>query len=71
MLAYSGDDIKQYIEDKYGFKVSYIGQVREKLSIREHENYNDSHTSPRKPTACPEEKEAAIMDALKRFGFIS
>ena len=69
---YSNDDIKQYIEDKYGFKVhsAYIGQVREKLGIREHENYNDSHTSPRKPTVCPEEKEAAIMEALKHFGFI-
>ena len=70
---YSNDDIKQYIEDKYGFKVhsAYIGQVREKLGIREHENYNDSHTSPRKPCVCPEEKEAAIMEALKHFGFIS
>ena len=69
---YSNDDIKQYIEEKYGFKVhsAYIGQVREKLGIREHENYNDSHTSSRKPCVCPEEKEAAIMDALKHFGFI-
>ncbi len=67
--AYNNDDIKQYIADKYGFKVhsAYIGQVKAKLGIREHENYNDSHTSPRKPTACPEEKEAAIMDALKHF----
>ena len=69
---YTNDDIKQYIEEKYGFKVhsAYIGQVREKLGIREHENYHDSHTSPRKPTICPEEKEAAIIEALKHFGFI-
>ena len=69
---YTNDDIKQYIEEKYGFKVhsAYIGQVREKLGIREHENYHDSHTSPRKPTVCPAEKEAAIMDALKHFGLI-
>ena len=69
---YSNDDIKQYIEEKYGFKVhsAYIGQVREKLGIREHENYNDSHNSPRKPCVCPEEREAAIMEALKHFGFI-
>ena len=69
---YSNDDIKQYIEDKYGFKVhsAYIGQVREKLGIHQHENYNDSHTSPRKPTVCPEEKEAAIIDALKHFKLI-
>ena len=69
---YTNDYIKQYIEEKYGFKVhsAYIGQVREKLGIREHENYHDSHTSPRKPTICPEEKEAAIIEALKHFGFI-
>ena len=69
---YTNDDIKQYIEEKYGFKVhsAYIGQVREKLGIQEHENYYDSHTSPRKPTVCPREKEAAIIEALKHFGFI-
>ena len=69
---YTNEDIKQYIEEKYGFKVhsAYIGQVREKLGIQEHENYYDSHTSPRKPTVCPEEKEAAIVDALKHFGLI-
>ena len=71
-VVYSNDDIKQYIEDKYGFKVhsAYIGQVREKLGIHQHENYNDSHTSPRKPTVCPAEKEAAIIDALKYFKLI-
>ena len=69
---YSNDDIKQYVEDKYGFKVhsAYIGQVREKLGVHQHENYNDSHASPRKPTVCPEEKEAAIIDALKHFKLI-
>ncbi len=71
-VVYNNDDIKQYIEDKYGFKVhsAYIGQVREKLGVHQHENYNDSHTSPRKPTVCPEEKEAAIIDALKHFKLI-
>ena len=69
---YTNEDIKQYIEEKYGFKVhsAYIGQVREKLGIWEHENYHDSHTSPRKPCVCPEEKETAILDALKHFGLI-
>ena len=64
--------IKQYIEEKYGFKVhsAYIGQVREKLGIREYENYYDSHTSPRKTNVCPEKKETAIIDALKYFGLI-
>ena len=71
--VYTNDDIKQYVEEKYGFKVhsAYIGQVRDKLGIHQHENYHDSHTSSRKPCVCPEEKEAAIIDALKHFGFIS
>ena len=56
--------------DRFKVHSAYIGQVREKLGIREHENYHDSHTSPRKPTVCPEEKELAIMDALKFFGMI-
>ena len=69
---YTNDDIKQYIEEKYGFKVhsAYIGQIREKLGIHQHENYHDSHTSPRKSCVCPQEKEAAIVDALKHFGLI-
>ena len=68
----TNEDICSFVEENYGFNVhsAYIGQVREKLGIREHENYHDSHTSPRKPTVCPEEKEAAILDALKHFGLI-
>ena len=68
----TNEDICSFVEENYGFKVhsTYIGQVREKLGIREHENYHNSHTSPRKPTVCPEEKEAAILDALKHFGLI-
>ena len=36
------DDIKAYIREKYGFEVhsAYIGQVKEKLGIRERKNYN-------------------------------
>lgn len=71
-LIPTNDDICSFVEENYGFKVhsAYIGQVKAKLGIREHENYHDSHTSPRKPTVCPEEKEAAILDALKHFGLI-
>ena len=65
------NDIKAYVEKVYGFKVhsAYIGQVKGKLGIREHENYHNSHTNPRK-TICPPEKEEAIVDALKHFGYI-
>ena len=66
------NDIKAYVKKVYGFKVhsAYIGQVKGKLGIREHENYHDSHTSSRKPTVCPAEKEAAIVDALTHFGYL-
>lgn len=64
--------IKEYIEEKYGFKVhdQYIAQVRGKLGIKAHEGYNKTEVHTRKVTICPEHKEVAIMDALKHFGFI-
>ena len=69
---YSNDDIKQYVEDKYGFKVhsAFIGQVREKLGIHQHENYRESCSDNPRVMICSEEKEAAIIDALKHFGFM-
>ena len=69
---YSNEDIKLYVEEKYGFKVhsAYIGQVREKLGIHQHENYRESQSDNPRVMVCPEEKEKAIMEALKHFGFI-
>ena len=69
---YSNDDIKEYVEDKYGFKVhsAFIGQVREKLGIHQHENYRESCSDNPRVMVCSEEKEAAIIDALKHFGFM-
>ncbi|MBO7184942.1 MAG: 23S rRNA methyltransferase [Oscillospiraceae bacterium] len=69
---YSNDDIKEYVEDKYGFKVhsAFIGQVREKLGIHQHENYRESRSDNPRIMAFSEEKEAAIIDALKHFGFM-
>ena len=69
---YTNDDIKQYIEKKYGFKVhsADIGQIREKLGIHQHENYRESQSDNPRVLVCPEEKEKAIMEALKHFGFI-
>ena len=65
------DDIKAYVREKYGFEVhsAYIGQVKEKLGIRERKNYNvgsGKHPMP----LCPPEKEEAIKDALRHFGLI-
>ena len=69
---YGNDDIKQYIEDKYGFKVhsAFIGQVREKMGIHQHENYRESCSENPRVMICSEEKEAAIIDALKHFKLI-
>ena len=68
----TNNDIKAYISDKYGFNVTsaYIGQVKAKLGIRQHENYRPAAEGGRKPCICPKPKEDAIIDALKHFNFI-
>lgn len=65
------DDIKAYVKEKYGFEVhsAYIGQVKEKLGIRERKNYNVG-SGKRPMPLCPPEKEEAIKDAFKHFKMI-
>lgn len=65
------DDIKAYVREKYGFEVhsACIGQVKEKLGIRERKNYNVGSGKYPMPL-CPPEKEEAIKDALRHFGLI-
>lgn len=62
-------NIKQYVFDKYGFKVSslYIAQVKEKCRIKERENYNKPKNDDSKQPTCPTEKEEAIKDAFRYF----
>lgn len=64
-------EIKDYVFDKHGLKVStlYISQVKAKCGIIERENYNKGKEGHRVPQ-CPKEKEDAIMDALKHFNMI-
>ena len=66
------DEIKTYVLEKYGLKVSqlYIAQVKRKCGIIERKNYNVSKKENAKVPQCPPEKEAAIMDALKHFQMI-
>ena len=66
------NNIKQYIFDKYGFKVSnlYIAQVKEKCGIKERKNYNRPKNDNSKQPICPTEKEEAIKDAFKHFQMI-
>ena len=65
------DEIKSYVLDKYGFKVSqlYIAQVKRKHGIIERENYNTGEGKAKTPQV-PLEKEKAIEDALKHFQMI-
>lgn len=64
-------EIKAYVEEKYGLKVSslYIGQIKDKVGIKERKNYNVGSGEGRVPT-CPAEKEEAIMDAFRHFNLI-
>ncbi len=65
-------EIKDYVLDKFGLKVSslYISQVKTKCGIIERECYNKGEGKSRVPQ-CPKEKEDAIMDALRHFRMIS
>lgn len=64
-------EIKDYVLDKFGLKVSSlnISQIKTKCGIIERENYNKGKEGHRVPQ-CPKKKEEAIMDALKNFRMI-
>ncbi len=64
-------EIKDYVLEKYGLKVStlYISQVKAKCGIIERECYNKGEGKSRVPQ-CPKEKESAIMDALRHFRMV-
>jgi len=65
-------EIKKYIKDKHGLNVSslYIAQVKEKYGVDMRENYNLPKSEDSKQPKCPEEKEQAILEALKHFGLV-
>ena len=66
------DEIKAYVLEKYGLKVSslYISQVKRKCELDVVQNYNLSKKEDAKVLQCTPEKEAAIMEALKHFQMI-
>ena len=66
------DEIKAYVLEKYGLKVSslYISQVKRKCGLDMGQNYNLSQKEDAKVPQCPPEKEAAIVEALKHFHMI-
>ena len=59
--------IKEYILEKFGLKVSalYIAQIKKKCGIELRENYNKSKKEKQVITQCTPEKEGAIMDCIK------
>lgn len=65
------DEIKQYVLDNAGFKVSqlYIAQVKRKHGLIERINYNVGDGKAKVPQV-PLEKEKAIEDALRHFKMI-
>lgn len=66
------DEIKTYVLKNSGLKVSslYIAQVKEKMGIKERENFNVSKKEEARVPQCSAEKEEAIVGALRHFGMI-
>lgn len=65
------EEIKQYVLDKFGLKVSqlYVAQVKRKHGLIERINYHVGDGKAKVPQV-PMEKEKAIEDALKYFQMI-
>lgn len=61
--------IKNYILEKYGVKVSslYIAQIKRKYGLDVGVNYNVSKKTNARVPKCPKEKEICIMNALKHY----
>ena len=67
------DEIKEYVfEHNAGMKVSnlYISQVKRKCGIEVGKNYNLPKNEDSRQPQCPEDKERAIVEALKHFNII-
>lgn len=66
------DEIKAYVLDTMGVRVSYlyIAQVKRKYGIHERACYNMPKTENAEQPKCPPEKELAIRAAMEHFGMI-
>lgn len=62
-------ELKKYILDRYGAKVSslYIAQIKRKYGIDMGENYNKPDDPNKRVPKCPKAKEEMIIEALKHF----
>ena len=74
-IPFKGDaiysEIKNWILDKYGLKVSslYVAQIKDKCGIKGYEAYNHGKGEHHVPN-CPPEKEEAIRAAFEHFNMI-
>ena len=66
------EEIKSYVLEKFGLKVShlYISQVKRKCGLEVGQNYNSPKSENAKVPTCPPEKERAIRAALEHFQMI-
>lgn len=64
-------EIKQYVPDKFGFKVSqlYVAQIKREFGLIERINYNVGEGKNHVPQVTPEKRDT-IIDALKYFKMI-
>ena len=62
-------ELKKYILDRYGTKVSYlyIAQIKRKYGIDMGENYNKPDDPNKRVPKCPKAKEEMIIETLKHF----
>lgn len=66
------DEIRNWVQEKYGFHVTNlnIAQVKQKYGIIERENYNRPKSENCRQPGCPAEKVKAIEDAMRHFFMI-
>ena len=63
------EEIKTYVLEKFGLKVSsrYISQIKRKCGVEVGESSNQPKSENAKVPACTPEKEKAIRAALEHF----
>ena len=66
------DQIKKYVFEQTGLKVTnlYIAQTKKKCGLELGENFNLPKSENAKQPQCPEDKERAIVEALKHFKMV-
>jgi len=66
------EQIREYVLNKFGFKVStlYIAQIKRECGLELRENYSKSKKENPVIQKCPPEKREAILDALRYFWMV-